>query len=191
MLVNRETRGPEAAEGRMTAATACRTCGTEPLKNARFCHGCGSPLDEADTRAEYKQVTVLFVDVVHRPSLGRGCRPAHRGARPARPCLRGLVVTAADVAANTQLKGGSMREVGFFTLGVLDVRPAHQASRLSEGSMITKTFAHAAIVVLIVSAMPGLGRLAGPLSRATPPVPWRRRAPGSLHRRRRHQRRCR
>ncbi len=76
----------------MTAIAACRTCGTEPLENARFCHGCGSPVDEADTRAEYKQVTVLFVDVVHRPSLGRNCRPAHRGARPARPCLRGLVL---------------------------------------------------------------------------------------------------
>jgi class 3 adenylate cyclase len=49
----------------MTAVTACRTCGTEPLENARFCHGCGSPVDEADTRAEYKQVTVLFADVVH------------------------------------------------------------------------------------------------------------------------------
>ena len=49
----------------MTAATACRTCGTEPLENARFCHGCGSPLVGSKTRAEYKQVTVLFADVVH------------------------------------------------------------------------------------------------------------------------------
>src|ERR1700746_3618569 len=49
----------------MTAVTACRTCGTERLENARFCHGCGSPVQEADTRAEYKQVTVLFADVVH------------------------------------------------------------------------------------------------------------------------------
>ena len=49
----------------MTAVTACRTCGTEPLENARFCHGCGSPVNDGDTRAEYKQVTVLFADVVH------------------------------------------------------------------------------------------------------------------------------
>jgi adenylate cyclase len=49
----------------MTAATACRTCGTEPLENARFCHGCGSPVVLSETRAEYKQVTVLFADVVH------------------------------------------------------------------------------------------------------------------------------
>ena len=49
----------------MTAVAACRTCGTEPLENARFCHGCGSAVDDGDARAEYKQVTVLFADVVH------------------------------------------------------------------------------------------------------------------------------
>ena len=48
----------------MTAATACRTCGTEPLENARFCHRCGSPIVESETHAEYKQVTVLFADTV-------------------------------------------------------------------------------------------------------------------------------
>ena len=48
----------------MTAAAACRTCGTELLANARFCHGCGSPVTDADRHAEYKQVTVLFADVV-------------------------------------------------------------------------------------------------------------------------------
>ena len=53
------------AEGRVTAIAACRTCGSEPLENARFCHRCGSPVQEADSRAEYKQVTVLFADVVH------------------------------------------------------------------------------------------------------------------------------
>jgi class 3 adenylate cyclase len=37
----------------------------QPLENARFCHGCGSPVEDGDTRAEYKQVTVLFADVVH------------------------------------------------------------------------------------------------------------------------------
>src|ERR1700754_3692369 len=49
----------------MTAIAACRTCGTEPLENARFCHGCGSPVQDGNTRAEYKQVTILFADVVH------------------------------------------------------------------------------------------------------------------------------
>src|SRR6202451_2851459 len=49
----------------MTAVAACRSCGTELLDNARFCHGCGSVVAATDTRAEYKQVTVLFADVVH------------------------------------------------------------------------------------------------------------------------------
>src|SRR5246127_4120945 len=49
----------------MTTVAACRTCGTEPLEHARFCHSCGSPVNDADTHAEYKQVTVLFADVVH------------------------------------------------------------------------------------------------------------------------------
>jgi class 3 adenylate cyclase len=49
----------------MTAATACRTCGTEPREGARFCDACGAPVTERDARAEYKQVTVLFADVVH------------------------------------------------------------------------------------------------------------------------------
>ena len=49
----------------MAAVATCRTCGTAPLENARFCHGCGAPVQDGDTRAEYKQVTVLFADVVH------------------------------------------------------------------------------------------------------------------------------
>src|SRR6201981_2789271 len=49
----------------MMAATACRTCGTELREGARFCDGCGAPVTTHDARAEYKQVTVLFADVVH------------------------------------------------------------------------------------------------------------------------------
>jgi class 3 adenylate cyclase len=59
----------------MTAIAACRTCGTEPLENARFCHGCGSPVQDGDTRAEYKQVTVLFADVVHSMNIAAAVGP--------------------------------------------------------------------------------------------------------------------
>src|ERR1700757_3388383 len=75
MLVNREARGPEAAEGRMTAATACRTCGTEPREGARFCDGCGAPVTAQDTHAEYKQVTVLFADVVRSMDIAATVGP--------------------------------------------------------------------------------------------------------------------
>jgi class 3 adenylate cyclase len=76
----------------MTAVAACRTCGTEPLENARFCHGCGSPVDEADTRAEYKQVTVLFADVVHSMDIASAV-----GAERLREIMAGLVDRAAAV----------------------------------------------------------------------------------------------
>ena len=48
----------------MTAVRACPACGTVSEENARFCHGCGAPVAEAATHAEYKQVTVLFADLV-------------------------------------------------------------------------------------------------------------------------------
>jgi adenylate cyclase len=46
-------------------ATPCQACGAEPRDGARFCDACGSPIATADSHAEYKQVTVLFADVVH------------------------------------------------------------------------------------------------------------------------------
>ena len=49
----------------MTAAPAvCRSCGAAPRDGARFCDACGLPLLPAVDAAEYKQVTVLFADVV-------------------------------------------------------------------------------------------------------------------------------
>ena len=59
----------------MTAATACRTCGTEPREGARFCDGCGAPATGQDTHAEYKQVTVLFADVVHSMDIAAAVGP--------------------------------------------------------------------------------------------------------------------
>src|SRR5271167_5047049 len=59
----------------MTAIAACRTCGTEPLDNARFCHGCGSPVQDGDSRAEYKQVTVLLADVVQSMDIAAAVGP--------------------------------------------------------------------------------------------------------------------
>ena len=59
----------------MTAIAACRTCGTEPLENARFCHGCGAPVTQRNAHAEYKQVTVLFADVVHSMDIAATVGP--------------------------------------------------------------------------------------------------------------------
>ncbi|MDA4106307.1 ATP-binding protein [Mycolicibacterium holsaticum] len=42
----------------------CRSCGAAPHAGARFCHRCGSQVATSTDPAEYKQVTVLFADVV-------------------------------------------------------------------------------------------------------------------------------
>ncbi|MDT5149447.1 MAG: adenylate cyclase [Mycobacterium sp.] len=48
----------------MTAAL-CRSCGAQPRPEAKFCDECGGALGRDAGLAEYKQVTVLFADVVH------------------------------------------------------------------------------------------------------------------------------
>ena len=84
----------------MTAATACRTCGTELREGARFCDGCGAPVTAHDTRAEYKQVTVLFADVVHSMDIA-----AAVGAER----LREIMADLADrCAAVVQRYGGTV-----------------------------------------------------------------------------------
>jgi class 3 adenylate cyclase len=52
--------------GGLTATTlSCTSCGTELPPDSRFCNKCGTRIRPAATTAEYKQVTVLFADVVH------------------------------------------------------------------------------------------------------------------------------
>jgi class 3 adenylate cyclase len=48
----------------MTAGLACGSCGTGLRDNAKFCDECGTPTATAADTAKYKQVTVLFADVV-------------------------------------------------------------------------------------------------------------------------------
>jgi adenylate cyclase len=43
----------------------CGSCGAQSSPTAKFCGECGARLTAAATSAEYKQVTVLFADVVH------------------------------------------------------------------------------------------------------------------------------
>ena len=48
----------------MTAGVACGSCGTGLPLNSKFCNECGAPVTQVSRSAEYKQVTVLFADVV-------------------------------------------------------------------------------------------------------------------------------
>src|SRR6516162_9820992 len=84
----------------MTAATACRTCGTEPREGARFCDACGSSIAPVTEHAEYKQVTVLFADVVHSMDIA-----AAVGAERLREIMTMLVERS---AAMVQRFGGTV-----------------------------------------------------------------------------------
>lgn len=48
-----------------SAGAVCRACGTELRHGARFCDACGAPAPQAGEQPEFKQVTVLFADVVN------------------------------------------------------------------------------------------------------------------------------
>ncbi|AQT82632.1 hypothetical protein B1R94_07340 [Mycolicibacterium litorale] len=69
--------------------TACSVCGVLPRAGARFCDSCGSPLTTAEIPAEYKQVTVLFADVVRSMDIA-----AALGAERLREIMTELVSRA-------------------------------------------------------------------------------------------------
>src|ERR1700724_1677599 len=82
------------------AALACGSCGTELGANAKFCSQCGAPIATATTPAEYKQVTVLFADVVHSMDIA-----ATVGGERLREIMTELVSRA---AVGVQRYGGTV-----------------------------------------------------------------------------------
>ena len=78
----------------------CGSCGTELPPNSKFCNECGAPVTQATRSAEYKQVTVLFADVVHSMDIA-----AAVGAERLREIMAELVDRAAAVV---QRYGGTV-----------------------------------------------------------------------------------
>ncbi len=77
----------------MTAAVSvCHVCGAQPREGARFCDACGTPLALNGEPAEYKQVTVLFADVVRSMDIA-----AALGAERLREVVTELVDQSATV----------------------------------------------------------------------------------------------
>ena len=86
----------------MTAAgLVCTCCGAGASRaGAKFCDACGSPLSARESHAEFKQVTVLFADVVDSMDLA-----ATLGAERLREIMTALVGRAAGVV---QRYGGTV-----------------------------------------------------------------------------------
>ena len=70
----------------------CTKCAAELRPTAKFCDDCGSPTATPGTTAEYKQVTVLFADVVGSMDIA-----ANVGAERLREIMAELVARAAAV----------------------------------------------------------------------------------------------
>src|SRR6516225_8561259 len=85
----------------MTATgLACSSCGIELPQNAKFCLECGAAVSTAAKPAEYKQVTVLFADVVHSMDIA-----ATVGAERLREIMTDLADRCAEVV---QRYGGTV-----------------------------------------------------------------------------------
>jgi class 3 adenylate cyclase len=78
----------------------CGSCGSELNAKAKFCSECGAAVTTATTPAEYKQVTVLFADVVHSMDIA-----AAVGAERLREIITELVDRATAVV---QRYGGTV-----------------------------------------------------------------------------------
>jgi class 3 adenylate cyclase len=93
-------RARNRGNGGMTPALTCMACGTELRSDAKFCDQCGSPIAAPGTPAEFKQVTVLFADVVHSMEIA-----AAVGAERLREIMTELVNRCAAVV---QRYGGTV-----------------------------------------------------------------------------------
>jgi adenylate cyclase len=77
---------------------ACTACGTELPPKSKFCNECGAPVTLHDTHAEFKQVTVLFADVVHSMDIAATVGPER---------LREIMADLADRCATVVQRYGS------------------------------------------------------------------------------------
>jgi adenylate cyclase len=84
----------------MEAPRSCRACGLGLRAGARFCDGCGAPTGADPALAEYKQVTILFADVVRSMDIA-----ARVGPERLREIMTELVSRSADVVERC---GGSL-----------------------------------------------------------------------------------
>ena len=76
------------------------SCGTGLPPNAKFCNECGAAVTRVSRPAEYKQVTVLFADVVHSMDIAAMVGPER---------LREIMAELADrCAVVVQRYGGTV-----------------------------------------------------------------------------------
>jgi len=88
--------GDDVSTGAATGG-CCGSCGTRLSATAKFCSECGTPVGSAAGPAEYKQVTVLFADVVHSMDIAARVGPER---------LREIMAELADMCADVVTRFG-------------------------------------------------------------------------------------
>ena len=92
--------GGDGGGGLTAAGLPCGSCGTGLPPNSKFCNECGAAVTRVSRPAEYKQVTVLFADVVHSMDIAALVGPER---------LREIMAELADrCAAVVQRYGGTV-----------------------------------------------------------------------------------
>src|ERR1700741_5130679 len=127
--------GTGDGRGAVTAAgLLCGSCGAELPPDSRFGNKCAAPVRPAATAAEYKQVTVLFADVVHSMDIA-----AAVGAERLREIMTELVERSAAVVKRyggtlSQFTGDGIMAVFGAPITLEDhaVRPCLAASGIEE-----------------------------------------------------------
>ena len=84
--------GGDGGGGLTATELPCGSCGAELPPNSKFCNECGASVTQLSRLAEYKQVTVLFADVVHSMDIA-----AAVGAERLREIMAELVERCAAV----------------------------------------------------------------------------------------------
>jgi adenylate cyclase len=90
-----------------TSNVACPSCGEGLRATAKFCDECGSQITATPASAEYKQVTVLFADVVRSMDIA-----AAVGAERLREIMGELIERAATVVQNAALIAEHLKAAG-------------------------------------------------------------------------------
>ena len=102
---------------------ACGSCGTGLRENAKFCDACGAPTAASGDTAEYKQVTVLFADVVRSMDIA-----AAVDVERLREIMTGLVERSAAVVQ--RYGGGSVEYTGDGLMALFGA-PDRKSTRLN------------------------------------------------------------
>ena len=94
------------------AALICAACGAEFRENNKFCHQCGVRITLSPEPAEYKQVTVLFADVVRSMNIA-----AALDMERLREIMTGLAERSAAMARRY---GGTVEYTGDGVMALFD-----------------------------------------------------------------------